>query len=317
MTQIYYKFIGDGDRCHSNEIQDVIGQHDVIKKLNFYIKAHDHGQCFPTTLFSGSHGLGKTYIAGKLAKSLNRRYLEVNCSSVKSVDDFITLATKKISGDKGITILLDESHGLNSEVTNMLLTILNPSSSMINNYAHDGTIYIFDLNKMNFIFGTTDAHEMFAPLKNRCEQVYFHPYDDVSILEMLKMYNTGISFECDLEELVHACRGRGRDTFVLSQNLSRHLLGLKVLDEQLWEDFKFIFNIYPLGLKKEELNLLKAIKHYGPISCANLALKLMVNQKNIKEELEVRLQEVGLITSSTRGRVVTERGIKYLNELKE
>lgn len=316
MTKVLYKFIEEKEFPIAKDIQEVIGQDDVTRKLNFFIKSHNHGKCFPTLLFSGSHGLGKTYIAKKLANGLGRRYLELNCASIRSAKDFFEMAMKKISGDKGATILLDESHALNNEVTNILLSILNPSENMLNEYQFDDITYLFNLNLMNFIFATTDAHEMFSPLKNRCEQIYFHPYDKDSVLKMLGMYLPHIQFECDVDEVVDACRGRGRDTFLLAKNLDRHLLGLKTIDEDLWEDFKFIFDIYPLGLKREELNLLKVIDKYGPISCANLALKSMVNQKNIKEELEVRLQEVGLISSTTRGRVITEKGKRYLSSIK-
>jgi Holliday junction resolvasome RuvABC ATP-dependent DNA helicase subunit len=43
----------------------------------------------------------------------------------------------------------------------------------------------------------------------------------------------------------------------------------------------------------------------------------MVNQKNVKDELEVRLRELDLITSSTRGRIVTDKGAKYLEKYTE
>ncbi len=322
-TKMKYKLIDNQSQDASSFgcLRNIIGQTEVVKKLNFFINAQAYGKCFPTVLFSGSHGLGKTFISKKLASALNRRYIEINCSSLRNSNDFFDWALNTLSGDSGATVLFDESHALSNEMTNMLLSILNPSDGMINSYQYGEIHYEFNLNHMNFIFATTDAHEMFPPLKNRCEQIYFHPYEDEAILEMLRLYMKDVQFECDIQELIDTCRSRGRDTFLLAENLNRYLIGNqvydKVLTDEMWEDFKFIFDVYPKGLKREELNLLKVVNEHGPISCANLALKLMVNQKNVKEELEVRLQEIGLIASSTRGRIITSEGKKYLESLKD
>ena len=69
-----------------------------------------------------------------------------------------------------------------------------------------------------------------------------------------------------------------------------------------------------MGLKKNELDLLKYIDIHGPISCQNLAASFMVNEDNIKSEIEIRLRELDLITNTTRGRVVTEAGKNYLEK---
>jgi Holliday junction resolvasome RuvABC ATP-dependent DNA helicase subunit len=68
-------------------------------------------------------------------------------------------------------------------------------------------------------------------------------------------------------------------------------------------------------LRREELNLLKAIKNLGPISCANLAKRLMVNENNIEKEIEVRLRELGFVKSTSKGREITSQGKNYLQKL--
>lgn len=304
----------------SNGFVDVIGQSKVIQKLSFYIQSHCKETPCPTLLFSGSHGLGKTYIAQRVAKSLGRKYVEVNCSNIKTANDlFEKIFVGKVLGDRPVTLLLDESHDLTDEVSNMLLSILNPNTSNINSVVHQGIKYVFDLSLLNVIFATTDAYMMFAPLRNRATNIYFETYGEVDIIKMLKMYvGENIVIECDTTELANACRNRGRDTFLLANNLKR-FLNFKpkknnILTERDWIGFKDLFEIYGLGLNAQEVKLLETIADYGPISASNLALRLMVNENNIKNEMEIRLRELGLIESTTRGRVISTKGRNYFEE---
>jgi Holliday junction resolvasome RuvABC ATP-dependent DNA helicase subunit len=82
-----------------------------------------------------------------------------------------------------------------------------------------------------------------------------------------------------------------------------------------WEKIKSIFEIYPMGLNRQEVELLKIINEKGPISSANLALTMMVNTDNIESEIEIRPREIGLIESTTRGRILTENGKEYVRKL--
>lgn len=308
----------------SNGFSDVIGQEKVIEKLRFYIESHSNETPCPTFLFSGSHGLGKTYIAQRVAKSLGRKYVEVNCSNIKTGKElFENIFVGQVMGTKPVTILLDESHDLTSEVSNILLSILNPNKNHKNTVFYDGINYEFDLSLINFIFATTDAYMMFAPLKNRTVNIYFKRYEQEDIVSMLVMY-LGLKVDmlkCDLTDLAHACRNRGRDTFLLASNLKRFLKiksdNKNVLTPKDWDQFKDLFEIYPLGLNNQEKDLLVKIAENQPISASNLALQMMVNENNIRNELEIRLRELGLIESTTRGRILSETGHTYLKNFEE
>ena len=300
--------------------KDVVGQSKAIDKLNFYIKSHGKETPCPTFLFSGSHGLGKTYVAKRVAKSLGRKYVEINCANIKNADALFDIFTNQVMGTTPVTLLLDECHDLNDEISNILLSILNPNKEHKNKVIYKKIPYVFDLSLINVIFATTDAYMMFAPLKNRATNIYFEQYESLDIINMLAMYLPGVEFACDKKDLADACRNRGRDTFLLANNLKR-FLNLKsedlqnVLTENDWKSFKDLFEIYPLGLNYQEVELLTLIGQHEPISASNLALKMMVNERNIKDEMEIRLRETGLISSSTRGRILSEEGKKYIEDI--
>lgn len=311
---------GEGEKNVSPVCFDgVIGQTSVIKQMKFYIEAHRHGIPIPTLLFTGSHGLGKTYIAEKVAKNIGRRFLVVNSKSVSQVQDFIeNIVLSEIIGDEPITVLFDESHGLSKEITTLLLTLINPKESNKNVIEYKGVGIEFDMSKINIIFATTDAHEMFNPLKSRCETVYFESYTDIEMIDILKYYIKPIEFNCDLDDVSQACRNRARDGYLLAKNIERYakINGLSVIDNNAWNSIKEIFGIRSMGLNKTELSLLEYVKNHQPVSCSNMALAFMVNEENVKNEIEVRLRELDLISNTTRGRILTGKGEEYLESVK-
>jgi len=293
----------------------VIGQKSALDKLEFFIENHSVENPIPTLLFMGSHGLGKTYVAEKLAKSMKRRFVEINCGVLQCDKDLIEgVLLNMVLGEDPVTILFDESHNLNSEITTILLSLLNPSSTMKNELRYKNWNIVFDMSKINVIFATTDAHKMFGPLKNRCQEIYFDSYDIESLMSMLQFYCSNVRFSCDRTSLGEACRGRGRNAFVLSQNINRYFSkkSEKVLTENDWTKLKNIFEIYPLGLNRQEVELLNVIYSQGPISSANIALTMMVNTDNIESEIEIRPRELGLVKSSSRGRILSEKGLEYI-----
>jgi len=319
VKQFALHLIGNVDACQVNSavLRDIIGQDDARKKLVFFVDSHSNETPFPTMLFSGSQGLGKTFMAEKISKALGRRLIEVNCTTIETDKQFIEqILLERVIGDKPVTLLLDESHKLSSEVTNLLLSFLNPNSDNANsvNYKHLSIEY--DLSKINVIFATTDAHKMFRPLVNRCEEIYFHTYNEDELYKILKLYLWDHTLKANKKDLALACRGRARDAFKLSQHIKRFcsMRDTNQLTKEGWSELKDIFGIYANGLSKQEVQLLKLIKDEGPISCRNLAIKMNVNENNIESEIEIRVKELGFIMSTSRGRCLTDEGEKYLLE---
>lgn len=299
---------------------DVIGQERALLKLKFFMETHSDETPLPTLLFTGSHGLGKTYVAKRLAKNMGRRFVEVNCGVLDKADElFEEVLYKQVHGNAPVTLFFDESHRLSSEITTALLSMLNPSDSMKNVVQFKGLSILFDMSKINVIFATTDAHKMFGPLVNRCQKIYFDSYEKDELIAMLKMYCPEIEeFKCDHSDLSHACRGRGRDTFVIAQNINRYMhqkRGNDVFTKSDWSKFKNIFEIYHMGLNRQELEMLKIVKKAGSISSGNIALAMMINTDNVESELETRPRELGLIKSTSRGRTLTAEGEKYMEKI--
>jgi len=299
-------------------IQNIIGQDEVCRKLEFFIASHSNEVPLPTMLFNGSKGLGKSYTASKVAEATGRELIEVNCESIQTEKEFIEgVLFDQVAGLNPKTLLLDESHRLTKAVANVLLTFLNPNVTNRNLYNYNGWAIEYDFSKINIIFATTDAHLMIGPLLSRCEDIYFHLYSDDELFDIIQLYLPTIRIRCGKSELAAACRGRARNAFKLSQHILRYcsMNGTRAFNAKGWKSIKDVFTIYPLGLNSQEIILLRLLKNYSPLSCRNIAVRMGVNEQNVEGELEIRPRELGLIENTSRGRLLTPEGLKYIERI--
>ena len=300
----------------SGVFENVVGQDEARTTLDFFLGSHSLATPFPTLLFTGGHGLGKTFFAKLVAQALGRQFLEINCRFVNTTDDFVDVVLRRIfQTNKPTTILLDEAHGLSSDLTDALLSFTNPIPGNINKFVFRNVNISWDMSLINIIFATTDGYKIFDPLRNRCQEIYFYPYSEDELYRIVTNYLPDIQVQCSRKDLALTCRGRGRDAFVLSENVKRYCGNrITVFSQNGLNDLKARLGIMPMGLKRAEVDLLRGVAEHGPISASNLAIKLMVNVENVEEELEVRLRELGMIDSTNRGRIATEVGKKYLQQ---
>ena len=320
------KLIKDGSKgtVKPNVLNEVIGQKDVRKKLSFYVQSHSDSTPFPTAVFTGSQGLGKTYMANKVAEALGRNLIEVNCGVMDTVEGFvgdilIKKVTLELGGEKEVTILLDEAHKLSSELTTFLLTVLNPNENNVNSFTYGEWNVQYDMRKINLIFATTDAHMIFRPLLNRCKEIYFGLYNNQDLFKILEYYTENIEITCDKTRISYACRGRARDAFMLAQDIRRycHMKGKDTFGDLDWKELREVFTIHPYGLNSQEVEFLRVVAKEQPISCNGIAIKMGVNSDNIESEIELRPRELGFVRSEPRGRMLTTEGEAYLKSMKK
>lgn len=297
--------------------KNIIGQPEVTRKLAFFVESHSEQTPIPSFLFTGSQGLGKSFMAQKIANSMGRELIEVNCGTIETSEDFIEgVLIGRVSGDTPKTILLDEAQQISPEIATDLLTLLNPNVANKNFLVYKNWSIEYDFSKINTIFATTDAHSIDRPLLNRCVEIYFRLYTNEELFKMLKYYLGNVKILCDPMDVAYACRGRARDAFLLSQHIKRYcnMKGSLVLNEDGWKEIKGIFGIYPYGLNGQEVGLMKILENNFPLSVNNMAIRMGISAQNIEGEIEMRPKELGFIESGTRGRFLSREGKEYLEK---
>jgi len=293
--------------------EEIIGQKSAIDQILFYGEKYEIEGIFPTLLLKGSHGLGKTYFSKKLSEALGRKFIIINCGVLKDVDEFIEeILIKKVCGNETVTLLFDESHELSKDLSTFLLSLLSPNNEGINVIEYKQLKIEYNFRYINSIFATTDTYKMLLPLVNRCRVINLELYTDEDLYKILRFYTNGLEISKEIQvSVIDACRGRARDAYLLSDDLRHASNGNGELSYEEWERYREIFNINELGLNSVEIDYLSILNEFGRMSSVNMAKKMGLNRRNIEEEVEVRLMELSLIESSSRGRILTEKGKKY------
>jgi Holliday junction resolvasome RuvABC ATP-dependent DNA helicase subunit len=169
--------------------ETLVGQNLVKKKLQFYKESYDTSKRMPFLFFVGAKGLGKTEFAKQLAKEIKntdgsrRPFLEINCSTLKRVDDFFEQIFLPLIYNNEVTVLFDEAHELPKGLTNAFLTIFNTDQDHIKDFNLNDQVFTFDFTKQSFFFATTESDKVFAPLKDRLITVDFEPYTKKELSE--------------------------------------------------------------------------------------------------------------------------------------
>ena len=103
---------------------EIIGQEKAKKKLAFYHEGFQATNIIPNLMYVAPKGCGKTFIATAMAKNLIMKgeekpkpFLELNCSSIKSVQAFFDGVVMPYVDGKDVTILFDEAAELPRDLT--------------------------------------------------------------------------------------------------------------------------------------------------------------------------------------------------------
>ena len=152
----------------NNYFSHLIGQENVKKKLNFYLKAYHATSICPFLNLVGAKGLGKTLFAKEFAKNLKnkdgakRPFLELNCSTIKNNEQFFEQIFIPLIMNNEITILFDEAHALPKDLTMAFLTIFNTEKTNTKEFTYEDQTFTFDFSKQTFIFATTESDKLFS-----------------------------------------------------------------------------------------------------------------------------------------------------------
>jgi Holliday junction resolvasome RuvABC ATP-dependent DNA helicase subunit len=304
--------------------ETLVGQKPLKKKLQFYKESCDATQKMPFLFFVGAKGLGKTEFAKQLAKEIKnadgsrRPFLEINCSTLKRVDDFFEQVFLPLIYDNEVTVLFDEAHELPKGLTNAFLTIFNTEKDHLKDFNYNDQVFTFNFKKQSFFFATTESDKVFAPLRDRLVTVDFEPYSQEELGEIVKLNCPDIDFEPEaLSQIARISRGNARSVV---QHATNHIIPYCKKERKQYfnsKDFEKLKNdvgINPLGLTNVEKEILKILKHKGSCSLNMLSAKTGMSRTALQRDHEMYLIKRNLIEIDGQ-RKITEEGTKLIAKL--
>lgn len=276
----------------------LIGQDNVKKKLNFYLKAYNATSVCPFLNLVGAKGLGKTLFAKEFAKNLKnkdgskRPFLELNCSTIKSNTQFFEQIFIPLIMNNEITILFDEAHALPKDLTMAFLTIFNTEKTNTKEFTFEDQVFEFDFTKQTFIFATTESDKLFPPLKDRLSTVDFEPYNTDNLGEIIKLNCDGINFSNEsLHKLSLTVRGNARNAVMRSKEIvlyceSENQNTFEVADYLKLTD---LLGILPHGITCTEKQILEILTERGSCKLQTLSAVTGLSPTSLRRDHEVYL----------------------------
>ncbi len=303
----------------------LIGQVKAKRKLDFYIDSYEKAGLIPNLLFTAPKGCGKTMMATALAKELikdgesrPKRFIEVNCSTLKNVKKFFDELIIPHLHDRDVTILFDEASEIPQDVEMAMLTILNPNPRNRTSFSYDEYTVDFDFRRQTFMFATSEPHRVFHALKDRLDRIDLEEYTSDELGEIVRINLPDVEFDKGLlGEIATVLRGNARVAQKMAIKIQMWLdaHGGNEFFSINWENLRHTLGIAPLGLRAKEIEILYVLRDSRDCSLTRLGSKTGMTPESLRRDYELYLMKVDLMEVSTAGRNITKQGKKYLKEL--
>jgi Holliday junction resolvasome RuvABC ATP-dependent DNA helicase subunit len=295
----------------------LIGQDHIKKSFGFYIEGAANGGIVPPLLLTGARGLGKTEYARQMAKNLKKPLLELNCSTIRNNRQFFEQIFIPVIMNNDITILFDESHALPKDLQNAFLTVFNVEKGFRKNFEWDGSSMEFDFSRQTYLFATTEPDKIFAPLKDRFEDIDFRPYSDDEMAKILQGRADWVEFQDSvMDEIVPTLRGNARSAVKRAKQICLYCEGKNnyQFGESQWKDMCDTLGITADGLSNSEIQILSVLKQRGPCTLAMLSAATGFSRSALQRDIEMHLLRKNLMRIEGK-REITGAGVKALEKL--
>ena len=296
---------------------DFVGQENIKHKLGIVIQAaKQRGEALGHCLLNGPPGLGKTTLAGIIAKSMGTQLVVTSGPVIEKPGDLAGILTNLNEGD---VLFIDEIHRLNRTVEEYLYPAMEDFSLdlLIDSGPSARSVQV-KLKPFTLVGATTRSGLLSSPMRSRfglhLRLDYYSPESLQTILQRSSQI-LGISLS---KEAALAIAKRARGTPRIANNLLRwvrdvaQIQNLDKIDPELAHEALNKLEIDEKGLDEMDKKFLQLIiDHYdgGPVGINTLAAALSEEAHTLEEVYEPYLIMQGFLKRTPRGREVT--GLSY------
>lgn len=301
-------------------LNEYIGQEKAKENLKVYIEAAKaRGEQLDHVLLYGPPGLGKTTLAGIIANEMQVQIRVTSGPAIEKPGDLAALLTNLSDGD---VLFIDEIHRLSRSVEEVLYPAMEDNAlDIIIGKGPSARSIRLDLPKFTLVGATTRAGQLTAPLRDRfgvIARLEMYTPEELAQIVRRSAGILGIAIDDDgAMEIASRSRGTPR---IANRLLKRardfaEVIGNGVITADTAKIALGRMEIDELGLDNiDRLLLTSMIRNYngGPVGLETIAATIGEEAVTIEDVYEPYLMQIGFLSKTPRGRVVTPLAYRHL-----
>lgn len=270
-------------------------------------------------LFYGPPGVGKTTLAHLVAITLGAPLKSTSGVAIERAADLAAILTNL---EPGTVLFIDEIHQLSTKIEELLYPALESGSlDIVLGKGPSARTVELALPPFMLVGATTRMAQLSSPLRSRfgggVYQLDF--YSDEDLRAIIKKSAEKLSISAD-DAVIERIASRSRATPRIANALLKRVRDFgevhgKVLTPDVCDEACALFGIDSLGLTKDDRRYLETLQDGfkgGPAGVRALASAMHEDPDTIENVYEPYLLRLGFIERSSRGRILTDKGKRYL-----
>ncbi len=302
-------------------LQEFIGQERLKSFLRIAIDASIYRkEPLEHTLLYGQPGLGKTTLAFLIAHEMNTKCRLATAPAIERPRDIVGLL---LGLKEGEVLFIDEIHRLNKLTEELLYSAMEDFRIDLTMGANRGArCRTINLPRFTLIGATTKLASISAPLRDRfgiSQKIEFYSYDELK--QIIVNFSKLIDFNLDDEasyNLAKISRGTPRIALRLLRRVRDYAQVIKKTNFITVDLIKNALSSYQIdekGLDSLDRKYLSFLNQNNniPTGLDSIAAKLGEDSSMLEFVVEPYLIQIGFITRTPRGRLLTALGKKYVD----
>ncbi len=299
---------------------DFVGQEKVRERVQLAVDAaRAREDVLDHVILSGPPGLGKTTLAFIIAEELG---VNIKVSSGPVIDKPGDLAGLLTSLEEGDVLFIDEVHRMQKAVEEYLYSAMEDYviDIMIDQGPNARSVRL-EIKPFTLVAATTRSGLISAPLRSRfgiANRLDYYAADELKSIVRRSARILNVDVEDDgAEEIASRSRGTPR----IANNLLRRVRDYaqvradNVITRDVADRALEMLDIDKRGLDEMDKRILMAVVEKfsgGPVGLNSLAVSVGEESDTIEEVYEPYLIQEGYLQRTSKGRMITELGYRYL-----
>jgi len=302
-------------------LQEFIGQKQLKSSLRIAIDASIYRkEPLEHTLLYGQPGLGKTTLAFLIAHEMSTKCRIASAPAIERPRDIVGLL---LGLKEGEVLFIDEIHRLNRLTEELLYSAMEDFRLDLTMGANRGArCRTINLPRFTLVGATTKLASISAPLRDRfgiSHKLEFYKYDELKqiIVNFSRLIKLNLDDEASYN-LARISRGTPRIALRLLRRVRDYAQVVKktnVISINLIKEALNSHQIDEIGLDSLDRKYLSILKRNDniPIGLDSIAARLGDDSSMLESVVEPYLIQIGFITRTPRGRLLTTLGKSYID----